>query len=122
MKVSKRSGRNRLSGRVRSSLLGHIRRKAMCTLPDGRVSAFFLGTRLKRALSNLTASRPERHRQTGGAKMFHNLVESNADRSEFKRRTSFFLATVVAYSLALFVAAIVGIYTYDARVDAQTNE
>ena len=54
--------------------------------------------------------------------MFHNLIESDSHRQEFKRRTSFFLATVVVYSIVLFAAAIVGIYTYDARVEAQTND
>src|SRR5437870_11998296 len=54
--------------------------------------------------------------------MFHNLIDSDADMSAFKRRTSFFLATVVVYLIVLFAAAIVGIYTYDARVEAQTND
>jgi len=54
--------------------------------------------------------------------MFTNLIESRADKSAFKRRTSFFLATVASYSLILFTAAIVGVITYDAQVEAQTTE
>jgi protein TonB len=53
--------------------------------------------------------------------MFTNLIESDADRSAFKRRSSFFAATVAAYTLFLFAAAIAGVLTYDARVDAQTT-
>lgn len=54
--------------------------------------------------------------------MFTNLVESSADRSAFKRRSSFFLATVAGYALFLFAAGIVGVLTYDAQVEAQTTE
>lgn len=54
--------------------------------------------------------------------MFSNLIESSADKSAFKRRSSFFLATVASYSLILFAAAIVGVLTYDAQVEAQTTE
>jgi len=71
-------------------------------------------------LSKGLASRPERHRQTGGAKMFTNLIESNSHKREFKRRSSFFVATVAAYALLLTAAGIVGILTYDAQVEAQS--
>jgi protein TonB len=54
--------------------------------------------------------------------MFTNLIESDADRSAFKRRTSFFLATVVVYSLILSAAGIAGVLFYDARVEAQNTE
>jgi protein TonB len=54
--------------------------------------------------------------------MFTNLIESNSHKREFKRRSSFFVATVAAYSLVLTAAAIVGILTYDARVDAQNMD
>ncbi|HEY3102614.1 MAG TPA: TonB family protein [Pyrinomonadaceae bacterium] len=54
--------------------------------------------------------------------MFTNLVESNADRSAFKRRTSFFFATVAAYALVLSAAGVVGVLTYDARVEAQNRD
>ncbi|MGQ0763720.1 MAG: TonB family protein [Acidobacteriota bacterium] len=54
--------------------------------------------------------------------MFTNLIESNADKSAFKRRSSFFLATVAGYALFLFAAGIVGVLTYDAQVKAQTTD
>ena len=54
--------------------------------------------------------------------MFTNLVESSADKSAFKRRSSFFLATVAGYALFLFAAVIVGVLTYDAQVEAQTTD
>lgn len=53
--------------------------------------------------------------------MFTNLIESGADMSAFKRRSSFFLATVAGYTLILFAAGIAGILGYDARVEAQTS-
>ncbi|HEX6186718.1 MAG TPA: TonB family protein [Pyrinomonadaceae bacterium] len=53
--------------------------------------------------------------------MFTNLVESSADKSAFKRRSSFFLATVAGYALFLFAAGIVSVLTYDAQVEAQTT-
>jgi protein TonB len=54
--------------------------------------------------------------------MFTNLVESSADTSAFKRRSSFFLATVAGYMLILFTAGVVGVLTYDAQVEAQTTD
>lgn len=54
--------------------------------------------------------------------MFTNLIESNADTSAFKRRTSFFLATVGGYALILLAAGVIGILTYDAQVEAQTTD
>jgi periplasmic protein TonB len=51
--------------------------------------------------------------------MFTNLIESNSHKREFKRRSSFFVATVAAYALLISAAGIVGILTYDARVEAQ---
>ena len=54
--------------------------------------------------------------------MFNNLIESRSHTSELKRRGSFFLYTIAAYSL-LFVAAGVGsIYAYDAHLDEQEGE
>jgi len=53
--------------------------------------------------------------------MFTNLIESDSHRKEFKRRSSFFLATVAGYALIISAAGIVGIFAYDARVDAQTS-
>jgi len=54
--------------------------------------------------------------------MFTNLIESNSHKREFKRRSSFFVATVAAYALVLTAAGIAGILTYDARVDAQNMD
>jgi protein TonB len=54
--------------------------------------------------------------------MFTNLIESNSHKREFKRRSSFFVATVAAYALVLFAAGVVGILTYDARVEAQNMD
>jgi periplasmic protein TonB len=54
--------------------------------------------------------------------MFTNLIESDSHRKEFRRRSSFFLATVAGYAVVLFAASIAGIYAYDARVEAQTTE
>src|SRR5438477_10614906 len=58
---------------------------------------------------------------TGGAKMFTNLIESQSHRKEFRRRSSFFLFTVAAYALILFGAGIASIYAYDANLEAQTS-
>ncbi len=54
--------------------------------------------------------------------MFTNLIESNADKSAFKRRSSFLLITVAGYALILFAAGIAGVLTYDARVEAQNSD
>ena len=54
--------------------------------------------------------------------MFTNLVESSADKTAFKRRSSFFLATVAGYILILITAGVVGVLTYDAQVEAQTTD
>ena len=53
--------------------------------------------------------------------MFANLIESDSHAREFKRRSSFFLATTAAYALILFAAGIASIYAYDARLEAQTD-
>jgi protein TonB len=53
--------------------------------------------------------------------MFHNLIESQSHRKEFKRRSSFFLFTVAAYAVILFGAGIGSIYAYDAQLEAQAN-
>src|SRR5438445_7533330 len=54
--------------------------------------------------------------------MFTNLIESDSHRKEFKRRSSFFLVTIAAYALLLFVAGIASIYAYDARLEAQSTD
>ena len=54
--------------------------------------------------------------------MFANLIESQSHGKEFKRRGRFVIATAAAYTVLFFVAGIVSIYAYDARVEAQTDE
>ena len=54
--------------------------------------------------------------------MFTNLIESDSHRKEFKRRSSFFFATVAAYALILSAAGIASIYAYDAHLEAQRTE
>jgi protein TonB len=59
----------------------------------------------------------------GGAKeMFTNLIESDSHRQEFKRRSSFFFATVAVYALILFAAGIASVYAYDAHLEAQNTD
>lgn len=53
--------------------------------------------------------------------MFTNLIESELHVKEFKRRSSFFLITVAAYSVILFAAGIASVYAYDAQLEAQTS-
>ncbi len=53
--------------------------------------------------------------------MFTNLIESNSHRTEYRRRGSFFLITVAAYTVVLFAAGIVSVYAYDAQLEAQTS-
>jgi protein TonB len=54
--------------------------------------------------------------------MFTNLIESESHRKEFKRRSSFFLATVAAYALILSAAGVASIYAYDAHLEAQSDD
>jgi TonB family protein len=54
--------------------------------------------------------------------MFTNLIESDSHRQEFKRRSSFFFATVAAYALILSGAGIASIYAYDAHLEAQSTD
>src|SRR2546421_4831802 len=58
----------------------------------------------------------------GGAKMFTNLIESDSHRQEFKRRSSFFLATIAAYALILSAAGVASIYAFDAQLEAQSTD
>lgn len=53
--------------------------------------------------------------------MFTNLIESDSHVREFKRRSSFFLATVCGYAVMLFAAGIASIYAYDARLEEQNS-
>src|SRR5712692_6322163 len=54
--------------------------------------------------------------------MFANLIESQSHGKEFKRRGRFVLATAAAYTVLFFVAGIVSIYAYDARLDAKPDD
>jgi periplasmic protein TonB len=54
--------------------------------------------------------------------MFNNLIESSSHKREFKRRGSFFLFTVTAYTLLFAVGGIASIYAYDAQLDEQNAE
>ncbi len=54
--------------------------------------------------------------------MFANLIESQSHAREFKRRGRFLIATAAAYTVLFFVAGIVSIYAYDARVESQTAD
>ena len=54
--------------------------------------------------------------------MFTNLIESDSHRQEFQRRSSFFLATVVAYALILSAAGVASIYAYDAHLEAPDTD
>src|SRR5437667_4027239 len=54
--------------------------------------------------------------------MFANLIESQSHGKEFKRRGRFVIATAAAYTVLFFIAGIVSIYAYDARVEAQTDD
>jgi periplasmic protein TonB len=54
--------------------------------------------------------------------MFTNLIESDSHHQEFKRRSSFFLATIAAYALILSAAGVASIYAFDAQLEAQTSD
>ena len=54
--------------------------------------------------------------------MFAYLIESQSHGKEFKRRGRFVIATAVAYTVLFFVAGIVSVLAYDARLEAQTND
>ncbi|HXI26234.1 MAG TPA: energy transducer TonB [Pyrinomonadaceae bacterium] len=53
--------------------------------------------------------------------MFTNLIESQSHVREFKRRSSFFLITVVGYAIALTGAGVASVFAYDAQLEAQTS-
>ena len=53
--------------------------------------------------------------------MFTNLIESQSHVREFKRRSSFFLITVVGYAVALTAAGVASVFAYDAQLEAQTS-
>lgn len=54
--------------------------------------------------------------------MFNNLVESSTHTADLKRKSSFLLATVLAYMLLLMAAGVGSIYAYEAHVDNQSLE
>ena len=54
--------------------------------------------------------------------MFNNLIESRSHTGELKRRGSFFLYTIAAYTLLFVVAGVASIYAYDAHLDEQEGE
>lgn len=51
--------------------------------------------------------------------MFNNLIESSSHAREIKRRGSFFLYAILAYSLLFVGGGVASIYAYDARLDEQ---
>jgi protein TonB len=53
--------------------------------------------------------------------MFTNLIESQSHAREFKRRSSFFLITVIAYAIALTAGGVISVMAYDAQLEAQTS-
>ncbi len=54
--------------------------------------------------------------------MFSHLVESDLHTGDFKRKGSFFLATLAAYALVLMATGVVGVYAYEAQIDDQNLE
>ncbi len=54
--------------------------------------------------------------------MFNNLIESSSHVREFRRRGSFLLFTVIAYSLLFVIAGIASVYAYDAHLEGETAE
>src|SRR5205823_13860324 len=53
--------------------------------------------------------------------MFTNLIESQSHVREFKRRSSFFLITVVGYAIVLTGAGVASVFAYDAQLEAQSS-
>lgn len=54
--------------------------------------------------------------------MLKDLVESSSHHSEFKRRGSFFLFTLISYSIFLSAAGVISILAYEARLHERTQE
>ena len=54
--------------------------------------------------------------------MFENLVESTSHKGDLSRKGSFFLGTMALYGVLFVIISIVGIYTYNTRLDAQNME
>ena len=54
--------------------------------------------------------------------MFENLVESTSHKDDLSRKGGFFLGTLALYGVLFVIISIVGIYTYNTRLDAQNME
>jgi protein TonB len=54
--------------------------------------------------------------------MFSNLVESGSHAADRARRSSFFIGTLICYSLLLVTTGVASVYTYKAQLDDQNLE
>ena len=54
--------------------------------------------------------------------MFNNLVESDSHKEDYKRKTSFFLYTLMGYTLLVLAAGVASVYAYDAQMENQNLE
>ena len=54
--------------------------------------------------------------------MFGNLVESSSHKGDYARRSSFFLATLVAYALVFLAIGVGSIYAYNTHIETQNLE
>jgi protein TonB len=54
--------------------------------------------------------------------MFENLVESTSHKDDLSRKGSFFLGTLALYAVLFAIISVVGILTYNTRLDAQNME
>lgn len=54
--------------------------------------------------------------------MFENLVESTSHKDDLSRKGGFFLGTLALYFVLFVIISVVGILTYNTRLDAQNME
>lgn len=54
--------------------------------------------------------------------MFENLVESTSHKGDLSRKGGFFLGTMAIYAVLFIIISVVGIITYNTRLDAQNME
>src|SRR5947209_8947171 len=54
--------------------------------------------------------------------MFNHLVESGSHRADTARRSTFFIGTLICYSLLLVATGVASVYTYNAQLDNQNLE
>jgi protein TonB len=54
--------------------------------------------------------------------MFENLVESTSHKDDLSRKGGFFLGTLALYAVLFVIISVIGIYTYNTRLDAQNME